>query len=173
MHRSDLAYRRNTTIRTLAAYTSCQVSKQSLVNYLNQKLHVSITEKPSPLSDKNNVYWAPSLNLGRDKVHRISTERYKRAKHRERHRRFVQDTAKDEVLDEGEKRCVTLDTTTETTDDACETRRVTTIAGTQTLRTIDSVETLENLKAHNASLHEKIEELQQRFTQLQLASTNL
>ena len=66
-----------------------------------------------------------------------------------------------------------MDTTTETTNDTCETRSVTTTVGTQTLLTIDGVETLENLKAQNASLHEKIEELQQRCTQLQLDNTDL
>ena len=117
--------------------------------------------------------WAPSLNLGHDKVHRVSTERYKRAIQRDRRRRFVQDATKDEVLAEGEERCVTLDTTTETADDTRETRTDTTTVGTQTLLTIDDVETLENLKSQNASLHEEIEELQKRCTQLQLDNTSL
>ena len=52
---------------------------------------------------------------------------------KERRRRFVHDATKGEVLDEGEERCVPMDTTTETADDACETKRVTTTVGTQTL----------------------------------------
>ena len=53
----------------------------------------------------------------------------------------------------------------QTTNDTCETRSdTTTTAGTQTLLTIDSEETVENLKAQNADLLEKIKELQQRCT---------
>ena len=93
--------------------------------------------------------WAPLLNLGHDKVRRVLTERYKRAIQRDRRKRFVQDATKDVVLAEGEESCVTLDTTTETADDTCRTRRDTTTAGihTHTLLTIDGVETLENLKS--------------------------
>ena len=41
---------------------------------------------------------------------------------RDRHKRFVHDTTKDEVLAEGEERCVTLDATAKIADDTCETR---------------------------------------------------
>ena len=57
------------------------------------------------------------------------------------HKRFGQDATKDEVLDEGEESCVTLDTTTETVGDTGNTRRDTTTVSTQTVLTINGVET--------------------------------